>query len=149
MTIVSQSSALKKIEVACSSEVHIKEPLVSIGSPHSCCHIVEESMSILPTILSGVVSSIGLCAHPGSGPTKAHRLHLKHVIRQFRAVEKRLASMLLKHTPAFLDLLADMRGIMGITSEIIPCYSLLLEGPDGKQFPMETVCILVPRPGYT
>ena len=64
-------------------------------------------------------------------------------------MEKRLASMLLKYTPAFLDLLAELRGIMGITSEIIPCYSLLLEGPDGKQFPMETVCILVPRPGYT
>lgn len=75
----------------------------------------------------------------GSGPTKAHRLHLKHVIRQFRAVEKRLASMLLKYTPAFLDLLAEMRDVMSITSEIIPCYSLLLEGPDGKQFPMETV----------
>lgn len=74
----------------------------------------------------------------GSGPTKAHRLHLKHVIRQFRAVEKRLASLMMKNTPEFLELLAEMRIAMKISSEMIPCFSLLLEGPDGKQFPMET-----------
>jgi hypothetical protein len=85
----------------------------------------------------------------GSGPTKAHRLHLKHVIRQFRAVEKRLASMLLKYTPAFLTLLAEMRDLMSITSEIIPCYSLLLEGPDGKQFPMAMVRKPLERPSCT
>lgn len=77
----------------------------------------------------------------GSGPTKAHRLHLKHVIRQFRAVEKRLASLMMKNTPEFLELLAEMRIAMKISSEMIPCFSLLLEGPDGKQFPMETVRI--------
>lgn len=57
--------------------------------------------------------------------------------------------MLLKYTPAFLDLLAEMRDVMKIKSEIIPCYSLLLEGPDGKQFPMEAVRTLLARHWYT
>jgi hypothetical protein len=66
-------------------------------------------------------------------------LHLKHVIRQFRALEKRLSGFLLKYTPPFLELLSELREIMGISSDLLPCFSLLLEGPDGKPFPIEPV----------
>jgi hypothetical protein len=80
------------------------------------------------------VSEITQSAPAGQGPTKAHRIHLKHVIKQFRAVEKRLASFLGKHAGNFLELLADVRSKCKLTTPLLPCFTLLLESTDGRPF---------------
>jgi hypothetical protein len=75
------------------------------------------------------------CSGPaGQGPTKAHRLHLKHIQKQFRAWEKRLAALLAKHVSPFLEMLTEVRNAMGITAGLLPCFSLLLETADGRPF---------------
>jgi hypothetical protein len=71
-------------------------------------------------------------APAGQGPTKAHRIHLKHVIKQFRACEKRLASLLAKHSGPFLEILANVRSELGIATSLLPCFSMLLETSDGR-----------------
>ena len=70
----------------------------------------------------------------GQGPTKAHRLHLKHVQKQFRAWEKRLAALLAKHVAPFLELLAQLRSTLNIAAGLLQCFSLLLETADGRPF---------------
>lgn len=72
--------------------------------------------------------------HVGSGPTKAHRIYLKHVIREYRAQEKRLAAHLLKFALPFLEVLRDVREEMNISAEMLPCFSLLLENFNGLPF---------------
>jgi hypothetical protein len=75
----------------------------------------------------------------GQGPTKAHRIHLKHIIKQFRACEKRLASLLTKHMPAYLELLAEVQTVLGTNYGLLPCCGLLIETPDGRPFAAASV----------
>jgi len=77
---------------------------------------------------------------PGSGPTKAHRIYLKHVIREYRAQEKRLAAHLLKFALPFLEVLRDVKEEMKIFAEMLPCFSLLLETFNGLPFSAGDVC---------
>ena len=80
---------------------------------------------------------------PGSGPTKAHRIYLKHVIREYRAQEKRLAAHLLKFAQPFLEVLRDVREEMGLSAAMLPCFSLLLENFNGLPFRASEVCALL------
>jgi hypothetical protein len=80
----------------------------------------------------------------GSGPTKAHRLHLRHVIKQLRALEKRLASVLNKHAAQFLELLADVRDRVSCTAHHLAPFSLLLETSDGVPFSLTHPSIVRP-----
>lgn len=91
--------------------------------------------------VSGLARQRRLLFPAGSGPTKAHKLHLKHVIKQFRALEKRLASLLNKHAAQFLELLGDVRERIGCTTALLTPFHLVLETTDGKPFDASTVVV--------
>lgn len=70
----------------------------------------------------------------GQGATKAHRIHLRHVTKQFRATEKRLAQLLATNAGAFLKALAEVRGIVRADDDPLLMMGFLLEGTDGKPY---------------
>lgn len=55
-------------------------------------------------------------------------------MKQFRAVEKRLAAFLAKSGAAFVDLLEGIKVELGLGDGLLPCFSLLLETTAGRPF---------------
>lgn len=73
----------------------------------------------------------GPLTHAGA-PSKAQRIHLRHVVRQFRGLEKRVAALLLQHTPRFLALLERIGNACGSGApDLALPFCLLLERQDG------------------
>lgn len=81
----------------------------------------------------------------GSGPTKAHKLHLKHVLKQFQAVEKGLSEYVAKYASPYLELLRLLSKHAECRAELLAPLYLLLEATDGSELALDALVTLSPE----
>lgn len=81
----------------------------------------------------------------GSGPTKAHKLHLKHVLKQFQAVEKGLSEFVAKYASPYLELLRLLSKHAECRAELLAPLYLLLEATDGSELALDALVTLSPE----